>query len=158
MITPVRVRVFRARGEVNILGYFLLVQNRRISQTEGTGFHGHGHVIGFIRKSRTTRTQIERTGGTKVLGGLEDLRALTVVQRNLLDVLHGEFTQIDCTILGVTDLDTVIENTQVMGSHRTQIDGLQTTYSTIILDLHPGEITHGIRHALRVQSFQTCPF
>ena len=73
---------------------------------------------------------------TKVTGGLEDGTLLSVIQSDFLHIVERELSEVYLTVLGITQLDTVVADTQVMGTHRTDIDGLDTSHTTIVLQLN----------------------
>ena len=58
------------------------------------------------------------------------------------------------TILSVTNLYAVVEDTQMIGTHRAYINRLEATHTAVILELHPSEIAHSIGHRVTVQSFE----
>ena len=68
-------------------------------------------------KSWTTRSKIDTTRSTKLAGRLPDIRFLTIIELNLLDILQRVFTQVYLAILRITQLHTIIENAHVIGAH-----------------------------------------
>ncbi len=140
---------------MDVVRQFVLVQDTGIRQSECTGFHGGNNVVvpaGF--ELRTAGFDIQRSGTAKVLGGLKDFALLPVIQGYFFHILQRELTQVHRSILGITDFYTIIEHTQMMCAHRADIHRFETAYAAIILDLHAGEVTQGIRHAVGAQTFQ----
>ena len=117
------------------------------------------YIIRFIgRELRPTRTDIKCTGTTKVLGGLEDLGFLPIIEGYLFDVIHRELIEVHRSVLRVAYFDTVVEHAQMVRTHGPYIDGLESAYSTVVFELYPCKIAYGVRHRIRTESFQTCAF
>ena len=123
-------------------------QKTRIDQVETTCTHLAFHIKGLaILEARTTRSKVNATRSTKLASRLPDIGLLSVVKLNLLDVFKGVFSQVYLSVLCVSKLHAVVIYTHVIGTHRTDIDGFQSTNSTIIFDLYTREITNGISYA-----------
>ena len=137
---------------------FLLPYYSRTDQPETATFQHSTDIIFFtLVKPGATSTYVYRTTGTEIPGRLENLRLLTIVKGYFLDILHRETPQVHKTVLRVSQLDSVIEDTHVIGSHAPHVNRLQTTYPAIVFDLHTAEITQSICHGMRAQRFQTFP-
>ena len=88
-------------------------------------------------KQRFPGLQIDRGGGSVVFGGLQKVRLLTVIELQCLHVVKRETAQVNLPVLGIAQLDSVIENACVVCAERTDVHGFQSTDSAIILYLHP---------------------
>ena len=62
----------------------------------------------------------------EILCRLEDGTLLPVVQRDRLHVVERESSQIDRTVLCVSQLDAVVEHTYMVGSHTPDIHRFQS--------------------------------
>ena len=108
-------------------------------------------VILALHEERTATAQVERAAGAEVLGRLKHAALLAVVEGNLLQIVHRVFTQINDAVLSIAQLDAVVEDAQVVAAHGTDVDGLHTTHTAVVLELHAGEIAHGVGHAVMAQ-------
>ena len=62
--------------------------------------------------------------------------------------------QVNRAVLRVALFDAVVEHPYMVGAHATYIHGFQSAHSSVILDLHSGEITEGIGHIVRAEPLQ----
>lgn len=108
----------------------------------------------FFYCVQAPRGDVDRAGGSEILRRLEDVAFLTVVERDLLHVVQREAAQVDLAVLGVAQLDAVVEYGHVVGAHRTDVDGLQTAHAAVILELHACEVADGVGHREAVQALQ----
>ena len=106
------------------------------------------------KRGGAPRGDVDRSGGSEILGRLENIALLTVVERDLLHVVQREAPQIDLSVLGVAQLDAVVEHGHVVSAHRADVDGLQAAHAAIVLELHAREIADGIGHREAVQPLQ----
>ena len=72
---------------------------------------------------------------SEVAGRLEQGTLLTVEQCNLFDIVQRELSQVYLSVLCITQLHTVVRDAQMVCSHRPNVDGLDATYATIVLQL-----------------------
>ena len=77
---------------------------------------------------------------TKVAGRLHDSTLLTIEQGYLLHIVKRELSQVYLSILGITQLNAVVRDAQMVGTHRTDIDSLDASHATIVLQLDTREI------------------
>ena len=128
-----------------MLVQFVFPSHARIYQAKRAGLERNIEVITLdLGELRPARTQIDRTSRTIIFRTLENAAALAIIQRDFLDIIQREFAQIDLTVLSISNLDAVIKHSQMVGTHRPDIDRLKATHSTIIFELNPCEIAHGI--------------
>ena len=59
------------------------------------------------------------------------------------------------TILGVAQLNAIVEHAHVVGAHGANVDGLHAAHTAVVLDLHTREITNSISHTVAVESLQS---
>ena len=95
-------------------------------------------------------THVHRRSRTEVAGRLEYFALLSVVQRYGFDIVKGELSEVDLSVLGVTEFHPVIHHACMVGTHRTHVDGLDASHTSVILDLHSRKVAERIRHGLRV--------
>ena len=88
-------------------------------------------------------------------GRLENLAFLTVVKADFLQVIHRELAQIDRPVLGIADFYPVVEDAQMVRTHRTYIDGLDTAYAAVVFDLYAGEVPQCVCYALYAELLQS---
>ena len=74
------------------------------------------------------------------------MRFLTIEERDGLDTIRGETTQVNLHILRVVNLDSVKENSDVLTSQTADIDGFQTTHATVVFDLNASKMTEDISY------------
>jgi len=159
VVTPVRVGVLGIGGEVYVVGDFLLVEERGVGKAESARLHCEVDVEAFaVSELRAACFDIERAGTAVVFGGLEDFGFLSVVERELLDVVHGELAEVHGAVLGVADFDAVVEDSEVVGAHGAHIDRFESADTSVVLNLHTGEVTHRVSDALRGEGFETRAF
>ena len=89
---------------------------------------------------------------------MEDSTALTIIERDFLHVVERELSEVDLPILRITEFDAVIENTEMVGSHTADINGLDTSHSAIVFQLQAREIAQGIcyRQGIQLLEFLAC--
>lgn len=102
-------------------------------------------------------TDIDGASITKVARWLEDGTTLTVVERNFLHIVERELPQVYLPVLCIAQFDAVIEDTQVIGTHTANVDSLDATHASIILELQAREITQGIGHRQGIQLLSSSP-
>ena len=93
--------------------------------------------------------QVDRTRRSEVLCRLEHGALLPVVERHGLHVVEREAPQIDRSVLGVPQLDAVVEDPDMVRAHAPDIDRLQSPDSAVVLDLDSGEVAQGVGHVVR---------
>ena len=126
-----------------------------IDEPEGSRLERHVEVVTLaVLELGTARAQVDGACRAIVLSTLENVTALTVIERNGLDVVEREFAQINLAVLGIPDLDAVIKHTHVVGAHRADVDRLEAAHTAIVLELNTSKVTHGIGHRMAVQAFQ----
>ena len=161
------VAVLLAQGEVilpggiGVLGVecgteprpqLLLPAHAGIGQAEGAGAHGDIDVVALAGgKVGALGLDIDSAGRPEVACRLEDLALLAVVERDRLDVVERELAQVDLPVLGIAQLNAVVEHPHVIGAHRANVDGLHTAHAAVVLELHAGKVAQGIGHAVAAQ-------
>lgn len=89
---------------------------------------------------------------------LKDIRFLTFVELDLLHVVQREASQIHLSVLSVAELHAVVIDGRVLATHRADVDGLDTTYAAVVLELYAREIAHRVGYAEGVESLQFLAF
>ena len=126
-----------------------------IGEAKGARAHRHVEIVVFLpAELGAAGFDIHRSCRAKVARGLENLTLLTIVERNLLNVVERETAQVYLSVLGVTQLDAVVEHSQVVGAHRADVDGLDAAHSAIVLHLDSREIAYGVGNGVAVQAFK----
>lgn len=132
-------------------------QHGRVDRTERPSFDRKTQVVIFDRiETWCPGSHVNRSRRGVILSRLEDGAFLPVVQRNGLHIVQREAPQVDLPVLGVAQLDAVVEHPDVLGSHAPDIDRLQSPDSAVVLDLDAGKITNGIGHGNHVQALEFC--
>ena len=130
----------------------MLQQDGRIDQTERTGFESSFQAIVLsFAKRRMTSCHVDGTGWSKILCRLKDSALLAIVEWNGLHVIQRETSQIDLSVLSISQLNAVIEYAHMLSAKSTYVDSLQTTDSSIILYLDSGKIADCISHRMDTQ-------
>ena len=60
----------------------------------------------------------------------------------------------DLSVLCISHLYAVVENTHLLRAHRAYVDGFQSTYAAVVFYLYPREISDGIGNRLRIKALQ----
>ena len=100
------------------------------------------------------RSYIDGSCVPKVGGWLEDGTLLSVIERDFLHVVERELPEVYLSVLCITQCYSVVTDAKVMSTHRTDVDGLDTPYATIVLQLDAREVAQGIGHRVRVEFLQ----
>ena len=130
--------IFGIDRRADTLTESILQTHRRIEQAERTGAKREVEVVAFARwETWIACAKIDCAGRTEVLGRLEDFALLTIVHRDFLNVIERKFAEVDLTILSIAELNTVVEDTHVVGAHAANIHRFHAADTTIVLDLHP---------------------
>ena len=133
----------------------MLPPHRGVGQAKRPGAHGHTQVVALARcELGPLGAQIQVSCRAKVLCALEDVTLLTIVERNLVDVVEREFAQIYLAILRVAQLDAIVEHAHVVAAHRADVHRLQTAHAAIVLELHTAEVAYGVGHAVTVETLE----
>ena len=126
-----------------------------VDEAKGTRLERHIQVVALaVLELGAAGAQIDGACRAVVLGALENVASLSVVEGNRLDVVEREFAQIHLPVLRIADLDAVIENAHVVGAHRADIHRLESTHTAIVLELDASEVAHGIGHRMAVKALQ----
>ena len=149
------VEVFRADGVGDLAAQFLLPEEGRIHRAEGAP--GEGCLeVGALPAHEHGCAALEIHGACRriVLGRLHGRAFLAVVERHRLHILERVLSQVDLAVLGVAQLDAVVEHAHVVGTHTADVDGLQAADAAVVLDLDAGEIADGVGHGQGVEPFK----
>ena len=95
---------------------------------------------------------------TEVAGRLEDRTLLPVVERHLLHIVERELPEVYLSVLRIPQCHPVVGDTQVMGTHRTDVHRLDAAHTPIVLQLDAREIAQRVGHGMGVQLLQLLPF
>ena len=100
------------------VGDLILVAHRGIDEPERAGLH-RGLEIGplALLEAGAPRSDVDGSRGPEILGRLENVTLLSVIERYFLHVVQREAPQIDLPVLGVAQLDSVVEDRHVVGAH-----------------------------------------
>jgi len=61
----------------------------------------------------------------KIFCRLEDVALLPVIEGYLLDIIQGELSQVNLPVLGVTQLDAIVKDPHVVGTHASDVYRLE---------------------------------
>ena len=86
-------------------------------------------------ESGSLGTDIHRASIAKLAGRLEDGTLLTIVEGDFLHIIERELPQVYLPILRIAQLYAIIEDTQMVGAHAADIDRLDATHASIVLEL-----------------------
>lgn len=157
LIPSGRIHIFRIERAAQLVVDPMFPQHGRVDRTERPSFDRKTQVVIFDRiETWCPGSHVNRSRRGVILSRLEDGAFLPVVQRNGLHIVQREAPQVDLPVLGVAQLDAVVEHPDVLGSHAPDIDRLQSPDSAVVLDLDAGKITNGIGHGNHVQALEFC--
>ena len=147
-----RVKILGTERTADSLSELLFPQYGWIYHTKRARLERSPYVIllSFLELRRPC-LQIDGARRAEILCRLENGTLLSVVQRDRLHVVERESSQIDRTVLCVSQLDAVVEHTYMVGSHTPDIHRFQSPYSSVVLDLYAGKIAQGISHVVRAE-------
>ena len=121
----------------------------RVDDAERAAPEGRLHVVALpLLETGRAALEVNRPRRAEVLGRLENGALLSVVERDGLHVVEREAPQVDRAVLGVAQLDAVVEDPHVVGAHRADVDRLQTAHAAVVLDLHPRKVTQRVGHVV----------
>ena len=150
-----RIEEFRVQGVGDPLTEPLLVEYGRIHRAEGAAFERQFEVAApALPEFGNPRPQVDRAGRGVIPGRLHAGTLLAVVERYGSHIVERVFPQVDLSVLGVAQLDAVVEDPDVLRAHAADVDGLQPADPPVVLDLDPGEVADGIRHGVRIEPLQ----
>ena len=133
----------------------LLHKQRRIGKSKRPGAHRHLHIRQLsFGKMGLTGAQIDSACCAKVFRRLEYVALLPVVHRNLLDIVEREFSKVDLPVLGIAELQSVVEHTHMVGAHTANVDRLDAAHTAIVLDLCPRKVTNCIGYRQGIKRLQ----
>ncbi len=146
---------FGVHRQAQLLRQFGVKEQRRIDKRKRTRFQPRTdmHILARL-ELRATRIEVDTPRRAELSGRLKDVTFLPVVERNLVNVLERELTQIHLPVLGVTELNTIVIDAQMVRTHRADINRLDAPYPAIVFYLHAGEETDGVCHGEAVQLLQ----
>ena len=64
---------------------------------------------------------------------------MSIEDQYRLHIVEGVLAEIYLPVLRITQLHTIVENTDVVGAHAAYVDRLESTYSSKVLDLDARE-------------------
>ena len=154
-VLTARVGPLAVEGHAHALAELVFEEHRGVDQVERPRFE-RGLQVRLLARLELGPTggEVDGTGRTELAGRLEYLTLLPVVERNLLDILEREFSQIHLAVLGIAQLDAVVIYTHVVGTHAADVDGLQTAHTAVILNLYTRKVAYGIGHRKAVEGLQ----
>ena len=155
LVFAARAGPLAVEGHAHTLAKFVFKQHRGVDQVERPGLE-RGLQVRLLARLELgpTGREVDGTGRTELAGRLEYLALLSVIKRNLLDILERELAQVHLAVLGVAQLNAVVVDPHVVGAHAADIDGFQTAHAAVILDLQTREIAYGIGHREAVERLQ----
>ena len=158
LVLAVGLHVFAADGHGETLAKPLLQAEGRIDELDAPRLVADEEVGGLaVPEGGALGAHVDGGGGGEVLRRLEDFAFLAVVEGDFLHVVQGEAAEVDDTVLGVADLQAVVEDADMVGTHVAHVDGLQAAHAAVVLDLHAGKVAEGVRHGMGVEAFQLFP-
>ena len=107
-----------------------------------------------LAELRSVCLDIHRAGVAELRCRLEYGTLLSVVERYLVNVVHGELPQVHLSVLRVAQLYAVVEYAEVVASHRAYVHCLDASHAAIVLQLQSGEIAQRVGDVMRVQALQ----
>lgn len=133
----------------------MLPEQRGVDHAERAALEGRLDVVALpLLEAGCARLEVNRARRAEILGRLEDDALLAVVEGDGLHVVEREAPQVDRAVLGVAQLDTVVEDPHVVGAHRADVDRLQTAHAAVVLDLHPREVAQRVGHVVGAQPLE----
>ena len=74
-----------------------------------------------------------------------------------LEIVEREFSEVNLAVLGVAELDSVVEDAGVVCAHRADVDGLDAADTSVVFYLHSAEVAQGVGHVVAAHGFETLP-
>ena len=149
------IEVFAAHREVELWGEALLVEEGGIEGGEGARLECRlevGRSLGS--EGGSTRGHIERRCRREALGRLEDGAALSIIYRDGLHIVQREASEVNLSVLRITQLKPIVEDPHVLRAHTAHIHRLESPDATVVLDLHTSKVAQGIGDTHRTESLQ----
>ncbi len=84
-------------------------------------------------------------------GRLENITFLPVVQRYFRHIIERETPQVHLSVLRIADLYSIDQHSRMVGTQGSDIHGLQSADSAVILDLYTGEKAHCVSNRKGIQ-------
>ena len=158
-VFAVRVNVLGIEGEGQRVRQLDIDAHVGVRQRKRPKAHLRAYVCALARfKIRFARSEIDVARRTELLGGLEDIGFLAFVELDLLEVIEAETSQVHLSVLGIAELHSVVVHGGVLATHRADVDSLDTSYSTVVLELDAREITNRVCHRQGVETLQLLAF
>ena len=150
-------RIYKLGAErcVDTVGQAQFHKRRRVEKVERTGAQRGPRMVDLtLLKVRGACTDIDGTGRTEILGRLQNLTFLAVIERDGLDVVERELAEVNLSVLGVSKFYPVVDHSCVVRSHRTDIDRLDSAHTSVVLHLHARKIAQCIGYAVAVKALK----
>ena len=140
-VAPRGIEVFATHREVEGGGEALLVEEGGIDGGEGACLES-GFEIGLMLggKGGAARRHVERGCRGEALRRLEDGATLTIIYGDGLHVIKGEAPEVYLPVLCIAQLQAIIEDTHMLGTHAAYVHRLQPPDAAVVLDLDTGEV------------------
>ena len=118
LISTGGIGVFNTRRGTHAVVELMVDAHRGVHKPERAGAKRKVDVVGLaFVEARTPAAQIHRARRAKVARRLKNLALLTVIQRNLVDVVERKLAEVNLPVLRVAQLNAVVEHAQVVGAH-----------------------------------------
>ena len=98
----------------------------------------------------TRRLDIDAAGICKVGSRLHNRRALPLIDAHFLDVVQTELAKVNHPVLCIPKFDAIVVDAHVLRPQGTQIHRLQTSDTSIILQLYAAHEAQGIGHSVGI--------
>ena len=98
--------------------------------------------------------QIDRRTRGVLAGRLAVVELVGVIERHGFHGGERELAKVNGAVLRVRQADTIDVNAHMLGAERTDVDGLQSAQTAVVLNLHARKVLQGIGHRRRTQGLQ----
>ena len=140
-VAPRGIEVFATHRQVEGGGEALLVEEGGIDSGEGACLES-GLEVGLTLggEGGAARRHVERGCRGEALRRLEDGATLTIIYGDGLHIVEGEAPEVYLPVLRIAQLQAIIEDAHVLGTHAAHVHRLQPPDAAVVLDLDAGEV------------------
>ena len=157
-VTSCGIEIFGTHLRVELVVETVLPERCGVGRAERARLERQTQIVAFRGVEHgTARGHIDRTCRGEVLGRLEDIAFLTVIDRDGLHIVHRETPEIDLPVLRIAQLHTVVEDAHVLRTHTADIDRFQSAHAAVVLDLNTRKIANRIGYRNHIQAFKLLP-
>ena len=136
-IFAIRIDIFGIEGQGEILFEFDIHSHIGISQGKGAKSHFSAHMDALVLfEIRLAGSEIDVSRRTELPRRLKNIGFLTIKELYFLHIIQRVTAQVHLSVLGISQLYSVVIHRGMLASHRADIDGLDSPHSAVVFYLH----------------------